>query len=181
MAELRRNILTVSPAQQAAANAAVAAATGNPADALTFTVPRYTAQGVIECYVASWDMVATGHDLAAILATVQAEAPTCAEVPKWAAGQAVTIGLRRWYDGVLYECVQAHTTQSDWTPPVVPALWKAYRADLAAWVQPTGAHDAYPLGAKVTYNGRVYESKIPANVWSPAVYPAGWTDLGPAV
>ena len=177
---LRRDILTVTPAQRAAANAAVAAATGNPADALTFTVPRYTAQGVIECYVCSWDMVATGHDLAAILATVQAQAPTAAEVPKWQTGQAVTIGTQRWHDNILYECVQAHTTQSDWTPPVVPALWKAFRADLAPWVQPTGAHDAYPLGARVTFNGRVYESKIPANVWSPVAYPAGWTDLGPA-
>lgn len=67
------------------------------------------------------------------------------------------------------------------TPPVVPALWKQHRADLAAWVQPTGAQDAYPLGAKVTYNGRVYESLIPANVWSPAAYPAGWQDLGPSI
>ena len=179
MAELRRNILTVSPAQQAAANAAVAAATGNPADALTFTVPRYDNLGVVVAYICSWDMVATGHDLAAILAAVQAEAPTCAEVPKWQTGQAVTIGLRRWHDGVLYECVQAHTTQSDWAPPVVPALWTPLRADLAAWVQPTGVQDAYPIGARVTFNGRVYESKIAANVWSPDAYPAGWTDLGP--
>ena len=178
---LRRNILTVTPAQRAAANAAVAAATGNPADALTFTVPRYTSQGVIECYVCSWDMVGTGHDLATILAAVQAEAPTTSEVPKWSAGQPVTVGTQRWHDNVLYKCVQAHTTQSDWSPPVVPALWTPLRADLAAWVQPTGAHDAYPLGARVTFNGRVYESKIAANVWSPAVYPAGWTDLGPAV
>ena len=180
MTELRRNILTVPPAQRDAANAAVAAATGNPADAYTFTVPRYNSQGVTTAFIASWDMVATGHDLAAILAAVQAQAPATAEVPKWAARQAVTIGLRRWYDGVLYECVQAHTTQSDWTPPVVPALWKAYRADLAAFVQPTGAHDAYPPGARVTFEGSVYESKIAANVYSPTAYPAGWTNLGPA-
>ncbi len=92
----------------------------------------------------------------------------------------MTVGAQTWHDFTLYSCVQAHTTQSDWSPPVVPALWKAYRADLAAWVQPTGAHDAYPLGAKVTFKGKVYESKIPANVWSPAAYPAGWTNLGPA-
>ncbi len=181
MTELRRNILTVPPAQRDAANQAVAAATGNPADDQTFTVPRYDNRGVVTAYIASWDMEATGHDLAAILAAVQAQAPTCAEVPKWQTGQPVTIGLRRWYDGVLYECVQAHTTQSDWTPPVVPALWKQHRADLAPFSQPQGAHDAYPLGAKVTFNGRVYESKIAANVYSPTVYPAGWTDLGPAV
>lgn len=181
MAELRRNILTVTPAQQAAANAAVAAATGNPADAQTWTVPRYDNMGNIVAYICSWDMVATGHDLAQILAAVQAQAPTTSEVPKWAAGQPVAVGVRRWYDNILYECVQAHTTQSDWTPPVVPALWKAYRADLAAWVQPTGAQDAYALGARVTYNGSQWESLIPANVWSPTAYPQGWKNLGPVV
>ena len=180
MSDLRRIILTVPPAQQAAANAAVAAATGNPADALTFTVPRYDNLGVITAYVASWDMVATGHDLAAILAAVQPAAPTCAEVPKWQTGQAVTVNTQRWHDNILYRCVQAHTTQSDWSPPVVPALWTPLRADLAPWVQPTGAQDAYPLGAKVTFNSHVYESKINANVWSPTAYPAGWQDLGPA-
>ena len=172
---LRRIILTVPPAQQAAANAAVAAATGNPADDQTFTVPRYDSQGVIVAYIASWDMVATGHDLAAILAAVQAEAPTCAEVPKWAAGQAVTVGAQRWYDLTLYTCVQAHTTQTTWPPPEVPALWKAYRADLAAWVQPLGGHDAYPVGARVTHNGKTWESTTPANVWAPGVY--GWVVL----
>jgi len=178
---LRRIILTVPPAQQAAANAAVAAATGNPADALTFTVPRFDSLGVVTAYICSWDMVATGHDLQAILAAVTPTAPAAQEVPAWAAGAAVAVGDQVWHDLTLYTCLQAHTTQSDWTPPVVPALWKQHRADLAAWVQPTGAHDAYPLGAKVTFKGKVYESKIPANVWSPAVYPAGWTDLGPTV
>ncbi len=63
------------------------------------------------------------------------------------------------------------------TPPVVPALWKQHRADLAAWVQPTGAHDAYALGARVAFQGSTYESLIAANVWSPTAYPAGWKKL----
>lgn len=181
MTELRRNILTVTPAQRDAANAAVAAATGNPADAYTFTVPRYDSRGVVTAYIASWDMEATGHDLQTILEAVTPEAPAATDVRKWAAGQTVRVGDQRWHDGELFTVIQAHTTQSDWAPTATPALWKQHRADLAAWVQPTGAHDAYPLGAKVTYNGRVYESKIPANVYSPTVYPAGWTDLGPAI
>jgi len=40
------------------------------------------------------------------------------------------------------------------------------------WVQPTGAHDAYMKGAKVTYNGKVYVSNCDNNVWAPGVY--GW-------
>ena len=43
-----------------------------------------------------------------------------------------------------------------------------------AWVQPTGAHDCYNTGDKVTYNGKHYVSKIAGNVWSPDAYPAGW-------
>ena len=46
------------------------------------------------------------------------------------------------------------------------------------WVQPTGAHDAYNTGDRVTYNGRVYESTINGNVWPPDAYPQGWEDLG---
>lgn len=42
------------------------------------------------------------------------------------------------------------------------------------WVQPTGAHDAYSKGDRVTYGGKVYESLIDSNVWSPDAYPAGW-------
>lgn len=45
------------------------------------------------------------------------------------------------------------------------------------WTQPLGAHDAYKIGDRVTFNGKVYESVINANVWSPAVYPAGWTEV----
>ena len=43
----------------------------------------------------------------------------------WAVGEAVTPGMRRYYDptGRLYKCVQAHTTQADWTPDKTPALW----------------------------------------------------------
>lgn len=50
-------------------------------------------------------------------------------------------------------------------------------ADIPEWVQPTGAHDAYNAGDKARYNGKVYESLIDGNVWSPDVYPAGWREV----
>ena len=50
---------------------------------------------------------------------------------------------------------------------------------IPAFVQPTGAHDAYQTGDRVTYNGHIYESTINNNVWSPDTYPQGWTELGP--
>lgn len=45
------------------------------------------------------------------------------------------------------------------------------------FVQPTGAHDAYSKGAKVTYNGKRYISLIDANTWAPDAYPAGWSEV----
>ena len=43
------------------------------------------------------------------------------------------------------------------------------------FIQPTGAHDAYSKGVKVTYKGKVYISLIDNNVWAPDVYPQGWS------
>ena len=45
--------------------------------------------------------------------------------PTWAVGIAVSVGdrYRYRYNGKLYKCRQAHTTQADWTPDITPALW----------------------------------------------------------
>ena len=50
-------------------------------------------------------------------------------------------------------------------------------ADVTEWKQPTGAHDAYAKGDRVTFGGKVWESVIDGNVWNPAVYPAGWKEV----
>ena len=42
------------------------------------------------------------------------------------------------------------------------------------YVQPTGGHDAYKIGDKITYNGKKYECLIDNCVWTPDVYPQGW-------
>ena len=47
----------------------------------------------------------------------------------WVAGEAVAVGDKRYYKGVWYECLQAHTTQSDWTPDTAIALWTVVRAE----------------------------------------------------
>lgn len=44
------------------------------------------------------------------------------------------------------------------------------------FVQPTGAHDAYKKGDKVRFGGKVYESNMDNNVYSPADYPVGWQE-----
>ena len=48
------------------------------------------------------------------------------------------------------------------------------------YINPTGAHDAYHAGDKVTYNGIRYICIAPegvAVVWSPDVYPAYWEEV----
>jgi hypothetical protein len=43
--------------------------------------------------------------------------------PVWAENISVSVNDRYQYNDKLYKCVQAHTTQADWTPDVTPALW----------------------------------------------------------
>ena len=45
------------------------------------------------------------------------------------------------------------------------------------FVQPTGAHDCYNTGDKITYNGKKYICKMNGCVWAPDVYPAGWEEV----
>lgn len=46
---------------------------------------------------------------------------------------------------------------------------EATHVDGEEWIRPTGAHDAYPKGAKVTHAAKSWESLTPANVWEPGV------------
>ncbi|WP_373399682.1 hypothetical protein V8V91_08495 [Algoriphagus halophilus] len=83
------------------------------------------------------------------------------------------------FDGTelkLYEVIQAHTTQADWNPPAVPALFKrvAVEGQILPWVQPTGAHDAYNIGDKVSYQAQNWESTVDANIYAPGVVSGQW-------
>lgn len=97
--------------------------------------------------------------------------------PAWKTDTAYEVGIRVRYDGQLYRCEQAHTSQADWTPDVTKALWTAVAepGEIPVWVQPTGAQDAYRLGDKVhfpTADDPVYVSTIDYNTYAPDVY--GW-------
>lgn len=45
------------------------------------------------------------------------------------------------------------------------------------FVHPTGAHDAYKKGDKVKFEGKIYQSLIDNNAYSPSEYPAGWQEV----
>lgn len=95
--------------------------------------------------------------------------------PKWEADIDVAKDERRRDGDTLYKCIQPHHTQADWPPHLTPALWVVVSLDeWPEWVQPTGAHDAYNKGDKVSHNGKQWISDADANIWEPGVY--GWTE-----
>lgn len=81
------------------------------------------------------------------------------------------------YNDLLYKCLQDHVSQQSWNPKDAVSLW--VRIDDPAeewpeWRQPTGAHDAYPIGAKVSHNDKHWVSNTDNNVWEPGVF--GWDE-----
>lgn len=90
-------------------------------------------------------------------------------------------GLNSWtpgvlnYDGRIWEIIDTPETETQ--PETSETSETAEQPTAPAFKQPTGAHDVYKQGDRVTYNGAVYESTIPNNVWSPADYPQGWKKL----
>lgn len=104
---------------------------------------------------------------------------TALEVPllfeRWREGVSYLMGDRVCHEEILYKCVQAHTSQSDWVPDITPNLWTRVTVEeWPEWVQPTGAQDAYMAGDKVSYNGRHYICIIDYNIYAPDVY--GWEE-----
>lgn len=92
-------------------------------------------------------------------------------------GVAYAVGDRVLYADTLYRVIQAHTSQPDWTPSAAVSLF--VRCDdpgeeWPEWIQPTGAHDAYEKGYKVSHNGKHWINDVDANVYEPGVY--GWTE-----
>lgn len=119
--------------------------------------------------------VRAAMDTAAAALTDETALGAMAIYPVWEIGKAYSVDDRVRHGEYLYRVVQAHTSQADWTPDSTPALWVKVSVDeWPEFVQPTGAHDAYNTGDKVTYNGKRYVSRIDANVYSPEAYPAGW-------
>ncbi|MDD6640946.1 MAG: hypothetical protein PUE66_08140 [Erysipelotrichaceae bacterium] len=85
---------------------------------------------------------------------------------------------RLMYNDKFYKVLQDHTSQSDWTPDTASSLYVEIADpsnEYPEFKQPTGAHDAYAKGSKVTFEGKKYISLIDANVYSPTAYPAGWS------
>ena len=105
--------------------------------------------------------------------------------PKWQVGKAYVVGDRVLYLGVLYKVLQAHTSQDGWQPDVAPSLFaknlivkdeQGEQVDIPEWEQPDSTNP-YMTGDKVRFEGKVYQSLIDNNVWSPSDHPQGWEEV----
>lgn len=99
--------------------------------------------------------------------------------PRWNEnGISYAVGDRVLYNGTLFKCLQAHTSQATWTPTDAPSLWaKVLIPDpevIPDWEQPDSTNP-YMAGDKVTHNGKTWQSDIDNNVWEPGVY--GWSEV----
>lgn len=99
--------------------------------------------------------------------------------PKWEVGREYVQGDRIRYEDVLYKVLQNHTSQADWAPDTAVSLYvRVSIEEWPEWVQPTGAHDAYNTGDKVSHNEKHWESLIDANVYEPTEsVPTLWKEI----
>lgn len=109
--------------------------------------------------------------------------------PKWQANIQYEVGHRVLYLGTLYKVIQAHTSQYGWEPDITPSLFaknlivkddNGEQVDIPEWEQP-GSTNPYMKGDKVKFEGKIYQSLIDNNVWSPAAYPQGWKEVNEVV
>ncbi len=98
----------------------------------------------------------------------------------WKAGQTVQVGDVYSYNAFLWRCLQAHTTQSDWSPDVVPALWRKVEIVPESNVRVWADGIDYVMGDEVTYpdeNGALYiclQAHTSLVGWEPPNVPALW-------
>ena len=84
--------------------------------------------------------------------SVQESLELAAYFPKWEQGKLMAIGYKVSHEGRLYEVIQEHTSQADWTPDITSSLFKVVQ------VESTGSFDdpiAWEQGMEL-FNGKYY-------------------------
>ena len=99
--------------------------------------------------------------------------------PEWYQGTAYyEAGRRVLYRGVLYKVLQGHAPQAGWEPDQAASLYArvlpGQSGEVGEWAQPTGAHDAYAKGDRVTHLGKEWVSTADANATEPGTVGALW-------
>ena len=61
--------------------------------------------------------------------TIEESLELVAYFPKWEEGKEMPIGYKVFYDGSLFEVLQAHTSQADWKPRDAKSLFKVVQVE----------------------------------------------------
>jgi hypothetical protein len=94
----------------------------------------------------------------------------------WKTGVSYQVGNVITHNNINYRVRQAHTSQSDWSPPVVPALWARVNNNDGSW-QP---QIIYAVGDRVLHDGRLFRTIQQHQAqpgWEPPNTPALWDEL----
>lgn len=92
--------------------------------------------------------------------------------PEEPAGRGKTYELQ-FVDGVLEWVLVDRELTQDERIEVLEEELDTYK--YPAWVQPTGAHDAYAIGARVSHASKKWFNEVyESNVWEPGVF--GWVE-----
>jgi hypothetical protein len=100
-------------------------------------------------------------------------------IPPWTADELYPIGYKVTYtNGKTYTCRQAHRSQSDWHPDIVPALWSVVATVPPVGQDPTWEPNvAYAVNTIVTWKTKKYKCLQPHTSqvgWDPDLVPALW-------
>lgn len=95
--------------------------------------------------------------------------------PKWNGNNIYSVDDRVQDGDNLYKRIQPQTATEIYAPHEAPALWvRVWIEEYPEWVQPTGVHDSYQVGAKVSHNGKHWVNNYQNNSYEPGIY--GWTE-----
>jgi len=120
-------------------------------------------------------------------------ANACSNFTDWsAASVSYSVGTTVVYGVEMYKCIQAHTSNSGWTPPGTATLWQ----DVGGCTGPTSTPGPlncsnapawssssvnYALGDQVIYNASLYQciqAHTSNTAWTPAAEPTLWQNQG---
>ena len=134
-------------------------------------------QNTIEEYNEAYDYISTLpefeeyvdvlEEVLPILTDEQAEQVPNA-FPEWKLDTDYTVGYRVRYSENLYKCLQNHTSQIGYEPPIAVSLWAKIGepGTIPEWEQPSSTNP-YMTGDLVRHNNKIWRSLIDNNVWEP--------------
>ena len=102
--------------------------------------------------------------------------------PVWTVDWTGKVGSLVQDEGQLYRKVNVdfNTPYPSSKPSTDASQWKLVGdpgEEYPEWSQPLGAHDAYQVGDKVTYNGKKWVCKVGNNIYAPGVVAGQWEEV----